>query len=180
MISLRQHSPATEALERLICKRKLERAAKSHEMKQRGESQSTKEDEDMSFPKIEWVLEDDDESDCQQAYRPPQDDDDGESECSSIHLPYERTSRQFIIDNSNCQSRPCMYRTKSLQSSLCYLVEQVAIRQQKAEDAPAGSWGQFVWDSSDDEEVYKQGKQSRTHQQTANLALLPIRAFTIR
>lgn len=95
-------------------------------------------EETLSFPKIEWSLDDDDDDTDYLVHEIPLPDASKDwlhQSCSSPILG-KRSRRDYHTSG--------LVRSKSLKSSLCYLVETEDPLQRLAVTTKDGSWGQFA------------------------------------
>ena len=165
MMASRQCLPATEALNRDMQEHGMPRPYGQRQItpsppKEHDEPQKRKRSFDMSnlqsatepleeafisFPKIEWTMDEECEVDADHHVDEIPDlknDDDRFYSSHSLPSLGERT-RAF---------HKSLVRSKSLKSSLCFLAERSVSRRQSGVSAKEGSWGYFVCDDGEEEE----------------------------
>jgi len=152
MVDTRHRLPATEALNRDIERREMPRPRRRRKLGSSPQEDATKHkisfdmadlveatgpvEEDIAFPKIEWTLDDEEESDHQVPSL-----EDFHSSHSSPMLG-KRTRRHY---------HHRLVRSKSVKS-LCYLAEDSISCRKLEPNTNGGSWGQFATDSNEEDE----------------------------
>lgn len=185
MVDTRRHLPATEALNRVERQEKprphrRRRVATPPTRKNATKRKSSFDmtdlmgatrplEEVIAFPKIEWA-QDEDESDHHE-FLPLHND-------SDHFLSSDHSHSSPILGKRIRREHHGLVRSKSLKSSLCYLAEQSTSRRRSITKANDGSWGQFVSNSDEEQEmIYKGIKHHRSNGDKLDLLLAPLMVF---